>query len=95
MSLDDLPTTPLSNLPTLTEEVQDYLEYLDGLIDTPETYGWAEDTLRGIRVTIVTSGKVTPGQRTAIANIVSGAAQGDRSRERARMSRRYEGWRKS
>lgn len=92
MSLDDLSDDPLSDRPILSPAVRDYLDYVDDLIGTPEVYAWAEDTLRGIRTSIHTTGRITDGQRRAVANIVDGAARGDAARERNKSSRRYEGW---
>jgi hypothetical protein len=55
--------------------------------DEPTAY--AADTLHGIAETVAQLGRVTPGQRQAVENIVAGA---DR---RERGSRRYEGWRRN
>lgn len=90
MSLDDLDDTPLpTSTPASSPAVADYLDYLDGLIDTPETYGDALDTLTGIRATIHARQRITEGQRTAVRHIVAGAREDDTPRIR---SRRYEGW---
>lgn len=90
MSLSKLSDQPLSDQPTLNGTARAYVDYLDNLIDTPELYGYAADTLRGIQTSIRQTGKVTSGQRDAVHNIVEG---GNRAAEtKHRSSRRYEGW---
>lgn len=90
MSLDALSTNPT---PTrqLSDDVVEYLEYLRGLIDDPEVYGFACQTLDGIATTITERGRVTDGQRQAVRNIVQG---GDRASRQSTSSRRYEGFSK-
>lgn len=92
MSLDDLSDGPLSHAPVLSDVVRDYLDYVKGLAEEDEVYGFAIDTLSGIAKTIELTGKVSPGQRAAVRNIVAGAAEGERTRERNKSSRRYEGF---
>lgn len=91
MSLDDLSDAPLTE-PTLSTEDRQYLDYVMSLVDDPEVYGYAIDTLSGIAKSIASSCKVTRGQREAVRNIVNGAWEGMRTRERNRTSRRYEGF---
>lgn len=93
MPLDDLSSDPIVPAP-VPEAVREYLEYLDSLIDDDDVMGYAVDTLRGIRRTVVEYNRVTENQRRAVQNIVSGAAEGQRTRERHRSgtSRRYEGF---
>lgn len=93
MSLDDLSTSPTPDR-QLTPEVEEYLEYLDGLCDDEEVYGFATETLCGIRETVRLRNRVTDAQRVAVRNIVRGGddAQARREDRTPARSRRYEGF---
>lgn len=56
-----------------------FIGTIDDLL-AQEQYGWAEDTLTGIRETVEKTQRVSPGQQRAVENIESNA------------SRRYQGW---
>lgn len=91
-ALAALGTTPLPDEPLVSPATTEYLAYLQDLIDDPEVYGYAVDTLAGIHQTITARGHVTDSQRQAVRNIVSGAWEGRETRARATRSRRYEGF---
>lgn len=48
-------------------EAAEFIQRIDDLLD--DGYGWAADTLEGIRETVERTGRVTEGQRTAVDNI--------------------------
>lgn len=58
-----------------------FLGDIDDLLAS-DNYGWAMETLDGIRATVERTKRVTEGQRRAVSNI-----------ENRGESRRYEGWR--
>lgn len=92
MSLDHLDDTPISDQPKLSAEAELFISFLDGLLDS-DTVSYAFDTIEGIRMTVKQTGRVTEGQRDAIANIQEGARKRERNARRG-GSRRYEGWRR-
>ena len=89
-SLDDFSDVPLSDTPKLTPEAEVFVAYLEGLLDD-DGVSYAADTLSSIMLTVRKTGKVTDPQRDAVANIVEGAKQHERTRARNARSRRYEG----
>ncbi len=91
MSLDDLSTTapPARTIP---EDTQEYLDYLQTLLENTEVYGYACTTLEGIHTTIAASGRVTDGQRRAVRNIVQGGDEAQARKASGFRSRRYEGY---
>lgn len=93
MSLDDFGDTPLSDTPTHSPEVVDFLDWLRDLASDSRT-AYAADTLDGIAETVRKTNRISDGQRQAVENIVAGAQRGYETRERNRSSRRYEGWRR-
>lgn len=81
---------------TTPEDLADFLGLLNELLGGGH-YDWARETLEGIRTTVHTTGRVTEGQRQAVARIAAARRQArddDRqmSFERTGGSRRYEGW---
>lgn len=68
-------------------DTKHFLAHLEDLIGD-DTLQWASSTLNGIHDSVQQSGKVTEGQRRAVANIRK--HQGDDTRRRP--TRRYEGW---
>lgn len=62
-----------------------FIAEIDELLES-EQYGWAEDTLLGIKETVEKTQRVTDGQQRAITNIQA-------SRERPRRGQRFR-WRR-
>jgi hypothetical protein len=64
-----------------------FIATIDDLLAS-DNYGWAYDTLNGIRETVEKTRRVSEGQKRAVTNI-------ERSQEeKYRSRRRYEGWEK-
>jgi hypothetical protein len=76
---DPIQPTPSTTTPTSSSEVRRFLDDIDELRGSHQ-YGWADDTLRDIARTVELSGRVTEGQRKAIANIEAGAMRKARRR---------------
>ena len=73
----------------LTEAARDFLDEVAELLGDAR-YNFATETLSGVWNTVERTGRVTPGQYTAVGNIRRGVEEQE---ERPRGgSRRYEGW---
>jgi len=78
--------------PEPPSDVRQLLEQIDEMTDSGK-YGWAEDTLSGIRESVERTQRVTEGQQRAVNNIEA-ARQSDRAPSERTFRRRYEGYRR-
>jgi hypothetical protein len=94
VSLDDFSDTPLSNTPApaLDAECRQFIAYVEGVAED-DTTSYAADILHLMIETVKRTGRVTDGQRDAVANVIEGARKRERNQHRG-GSRRYEGWRR-
>jgi hypothetical protein len=101
LPFDDTPITPSPEQQSLFEPTDrstatderstpwyQFCGTIDDLLATGE-YGWAYETLAGIRETVYKTRRVSDGQRNAIARI---EAAGERKRNDGFGRRRYEGF---
>jgi hypothetical protein len=89
--LSDIPDNPTEGAAGLSRDTLDtthFLEHLEDLIGDTSLH-WAFSTLSGIRDTIRQTGRITEGQRRAVANIRK--HRGDDTQRRP--TRRWEGFR--
>src|SRR5512146_3030377 len=56
--------------PPAVADVQEFAHEIDALLDSGDA-DWAEETLSGIRDTVMARGEVTDNQRRAVNNIAS------------------------
>ena len=89
-SLDDLGL-PLDDLPALDQRDTDWYRFAQEIDDLLATgrYTWAEDSLSGIRETVLKLERVTDGQRRAVGNIEAAVEQRQYRRRYEGHSRRY------
>ena len=82
----NLTDQPIETTTPTTE--RDVMRMLDRIAEMRGSglFNWADDTLRGIEDSVAGSGRVTEGQRQAVANIEEASWSG-------RGRRRYEGFR--
>lgn len=55
--------------PAKQAEWEDFIEEIDEILECEDYNGWADDTLIGIRDTVIKTRRVTDGQTRAVANI--------------------------
>jgi len=90
-TLRDEPEHDLrARLPHEQEDWEKFIGEINHLLVDPDGYGYAEDTLMGIKATVTRTRVVTSGQRDAISNIGANPRGSSKS-----WSRREEGFRNS
>ena len=74
-------------------------DVIDGMLDEPEKYGFAEEFISSVRDQARDRQHITPGQKNGVRNVWKGAQKGaekkkerEENEESGQFDRRYEGY---